>query len=254
MTASEETAKRAAGELTAESRAGRHSAFAAGRSISRAGRLERLSPLDAANMRVESHGGPMHVAAIGVVDGIALLDAEGRLRLEEVRADLDRRLHLAPRLRQVLVRPRRGLGPPAWADDPRFDIGRHVRTRPVPPPGDEAALLAVCLELNEPPLDRSWPLWELWLLPGLADGNVGVLFRLHHAVADGIAAMAMMGALFGATPGVASPPAPPWRPALADGNVGVLFRLHHVVAAGVGRRPALRHRPARAGPPGSRAG
>ena len=81
MTANEETAKRAAGALTAEAQAGRHSARAAGRSVPQAGRLERLSPLDAANMRVESHGGPMHVAAIGVVDGTALLDTEGRLRL-----------------------------------------------------------------------------------------------------------------------------------------------------------------------------
>jgi diacylglycerol O-acyltransferase / wax synthase len=126
-------------------------------------------------------------------------------------ADLDRRLHLAPRLRQVLVRPRRGLGPPAWADDTRFDIGRHVRARTVRPPGDEAALLALCAELNQPPLERSRPLWELWLLPGLADGNVGVLFRLHHTVADGVAAMAMMGALLQAAPGAAPPPGPPWR-------------------------------------------
>jgi WS/DGAT/MGAT family acyltransferase len=102
-----------------------------------------------------------------------------------------------------------------WTDDARFDIGRHVRACPVPPPGDEAALLAVCLELNQPPLDRSRPLWELWLLPGLADGNAGVLFRLHHAVADGVAAMAMMGALFGACPDAAPPPGPPWRPAPA---------------------------------------
>ena len=108
----------------------------------------------------------MHVAALGVVDGTDLLDAAGRLRLEEVRADLERRLHLAPRLRRVLVRPRPGLGPAAWADDARFDIRWHMRARPVPPPGDEAALLAACSDLNQPPLDRSRPLWELWLLPG----------------------------------------------------------------------------------------
>lgn len=210
MTASGEAAERVVGGLMARSRAGSHSAFAGGRSSPRAGRLERLSPVDAANMRVESRGGPMHVAAVGVVDGAALLDAAGRLRLEEVRADLERRLYLAPRLVQVLVRPRRGLGPPVWADDTRFDIARHVRARLVPLPGDEAALLAVCEQLNQPLLDRSRPLWELWLLPGLADGNVGVLFRLHHAVADGVAAMAMMGALFGAVPG-APPPPPPWQ-------------------------------------------
>jgi diacylglycerol O-acyltransferase len=224
MTASDEAAERAV------------------RSSPRAGRLERLGPVDAANMRVESRGGPMHVAAVGVVDGTPLFDAAGRLRLEEVRADLDRRLHLAPRLRQVLMRPRRGLGPPAWADDACFDIGRHVRARPVPSPGDEAALLAVCVELNQPPLDRCCPLWELWLLPGLADGNVGVLFRLHHAVADGVAAMAMMGALFGAAPGAAPPPGPPWRPAAAPG-AGQLFtdawRRRADAAAAAGSR--LRH-------------
>ncbi len=159
----------------------------------------------------------MHVAAIARVDGASLLDAAGRLRLDEVRADLEQRLYLAPRLRQVLVCPRPGLGSPAWADDARFDIRRHVRARPVPAPGDEAALLAVCSELNEPPLDRSRPLWELWLLPGLADSNVGLLFRLHHAVADGVAAIALMGALFGATPNTPAPPGPAWRPASAPG-------------------------------------
>lgn len=207
-----------------------------------AGRLERLSPVDAANMRVETHGNPMHVAAVAVIDGTALLDTAGRLRLDEVRADLARRLHLAPRLRQVLVRPSPGLGPPAWADDAGFDIRRHVRARTVPAPGHEAALLAVCSELNEPPLDRSRPLWELWLLPGLADGNVGMLFRLHHAVADGIAAIALMGALFEATPGTPPPPAPPWRPAPAPG-VWQLFadnwHQHAHAAAAAGSR--LRH-------------
>ena len=216
MAASEETAGRGAGELMARSRAGRRSAPAGASPVPRAGRLERLSPVDAANMRVESHGRPMNVAALGVVDGTALVDAEGRLRLEQVRADLERRLHLAPRLRQVLVRPRPGLGPAAWADDARFDIGRHVRARTVAPPGDEAALLAACAELNQPPLDRSRPLWELWLLPGLADGNVGLLVRLHHAVADGIAAIALIGALFETAPGTPLQ-APPWRPAPAPG-------------------------------------
>ena len=242
MAASDETAERAVGEPLVYSRAGRRSALAGGSSVSRAGRLERLSPVDAANMRVESRGGPMHVAAVGVVDGAALFDAGGRLRLEEVRADVERRLQLAPRLRQVLVRPRPGLGPAAWADDARFDIGAHVRARPVPAPGDEAALLAACLELNQPPLDRSRPLWELWLLPGLADGNVGVLFRLHHVVADGIAAMAMMAALFGATPGTPPPPARPWRPAPAP-SAWQLFtdtwRQRADAAAAAGSR--LRH-------------
>jgi len=118
-----------------------------------------------------------------------------------------------------------------------------VRARPVPAPGDEPALLAVCEELNQPLLDLSRPLWELWLLPGLADGNVGVLFRLHHAVADGVAATAMMGALFGAAPGAA--PAPPWRAAPAPGAWELFtdsWRRRADAAAAAGfrlRHPAL---------------
>jgi diacylglycerol O-acyltransferase len=177
------------------------------------GRLERLSPLDVSNLRAEEHGVPMHVAALARVEGAPLCDASGGLQLEKVRAVVEGRLHLAPRLRQVLVRPRAGLGRPVWADDACFDIAWHVRARPVPAPGDETALLAVCAQLNEPPLDRSRPLWELWLLPGLADGTIGMLIRLHHAVADGIAAIALLGALLDTTPAAPPPAAPPWRPA-----------------------------------------
>ncbi|HET7247442.1 MAG TPA: wax ester/triacylglycerol synthase family O-acyltransferase [Streptosporangiaceae bacterium] len=176
------------------------------------GRLQRLSPLDLSNLRAEEHGVPMHVAALARVERAPLCDAGGRLQLETVRAVVEGRLDLAPRLRQVLVRPRPGLGRPAWADDAHFDIGHHVRTRPVPAPGGEAVLLAVCAELNEPPLDRSRPLWELWLLPGAADGTIGMLIRLHHAVADGIAAIALMGALLDTTPAAPAPAASPWRP------------------------------------------
>lgn len=207
-------------------------------------RLERLSPVDAANLRVEGQGVPMHVAALGVVDGAPLLDAAGQLRLDAVRADVQRRLHLAPRLRQVLCHMRPGLGLPAWADDPHFDIRQHVRACPVPAPGGEAALLAVCSQLNEPPLDRSRPLWELWLLPGLADGNIGMLLRLHHVAADGVAALALMGTMFGATPGEPPPEAPAWRPTPAPGAWQMFTdswrrRADAAAAAGAGlRHPA----------------
>ncbi len=183
---------------------------------SRADRLERLSPLDVSNLRVEGRGVPMHVAALAVVDGAPLHDERGRLRLDAVRAEVERRLYLAPRLRQMLWRPHPGVGPPVWADFPGFDICQHVRARAIPAPGDEAALLVTCAELNEPPLERSRPLWELWLLPGLADGNVGMLIRLHHAVADGIAAIALIGALFDMTPDAPPPETrDTWRPAPA---------------------------------------
>ena len=178
----------------------------------RAQRLDRLSPLDVSNLRVEDHGLPMHVAALAILEGTPLLGDSGQVRLDVVREHLERRMYLAPRLRQVLHRPAFGLGPPLWVDDPRFDIREHVQTRAIPAPGDEEALLKVCSELNEPPIDRSRPLWEVKLLTGLADGTIGLLVRLHHVVADGIAALALIGSLLDASPDAHAPATSPWTP------------------------------------------
>jgi diacylglycerol O-acyltransferase len=174
--------------------------------------LDRLSPQDASNLRVEARGLPMHVAGLAILDGAPLCDSGGRLKLEALRGEIASRMQLAPRLRQVLYRPGFGLGPPLWVDDPRFDVDRHVLTRSVPPPGDEAALLATVQELNEPPLERSRPLWELWFLTGLTDGRVGMLIRLHHVVADGIASLALISSLFDFAPDAPAPIATPWNP------------------------------------------
>lgn len=217
--------------------------------------MDRLTPLDVSNLRVEEHGLPMHVAALALLDGTSLLDGSGQLRLDAVRQHLERRLHRAPRLRQVLHRPRTGLGPPVWADDPSFDIDAHLRVRAVPAPGDEAALLRLCAELNEPPLPRGRPLWEMCLLPGLADGTVGLLVRLHHVVADGIAAVEMIGALLDPVqdstrePGFAAQPeipaaSPKWTPRPLPGNGVLLADNLARWSVGAGRVLSLMRRPA----------
>jgi WS/DGAT/MGAT family acyltransferase len=180
--------------------------------VARHVRLDRLSPLDVSNLRVEDHGLPMHVAALAIAESAQLGDGSGHLRLGELQDMVESRLHLAPRLRQVVHRPAMGLGDPLWVDDPDFDIRRHLLTRAVRSPGDETALLETCVELNQPRLDRSRPLWELWLLTGLAEDRVGLLIRLHHVLADGVAALAMIGALLDPPEEVVALPAPPWRP------------------------------------------
>jgi diacylglycerol O-acyltransferase / wax synthase len=205
--------------------------------------LERLSPLDASNLRVEDQGVPMHVAALVILDRTPL-GSSREDGLEAVRAAVERRLHLAPRLRQVLYRPRPGLGPAVWVDQRGFDIRRHVLARAVPEPGDEEALLSVCAELNSGRLDRSRPLWEMWVLDGLTDGRAAILIRLHHAVADGIAAMAMIAALSDPGPGPAGPvpAAPDWVPRPAPGALELaaddLRRQGHAAASAVAM---LRH-------------
>jgi WS/DGAT/MGAT family acyltransferase len=176
-------------------------------------RLDRLSPLDMSNLRVEERGVPMHVAALVVLEP----PGPGQPDLDRVRDIVERRLSRVPRLRQVLYRPPRGLGPPVWVDAPDFDIRRHVRVRPVPEPGDEAALLRTCEELDQTPLDRSRPLWQMWLLTGLTGDRRALLIRLHHVVADGIAALAMFGSLVDPAPGTQVPDPPPWTPGPAPG-------------------------------------
>jgi WS/DGAT/MGAT family acyltransferase len=176
------------------------------------GHLERLSQLDMSNLRVEDHGLPMHVAALVIVEQASAAGPSGQLDLDTLCTAVERRLHQVPRLRQKLNRPPPGLGAPVWVDDPRFDIRQHVRLCAVPAPGDEPALLTLCSELNSSRLDRSRPLWELWLLTGLAGGRAGLLIRLHHAAADGIAAVAMIGALFASDPERPVRDAPAWRP------------------------------------------
>src|SRR6266508_2235779 len=184
--------------------------------------LDRLSAQDLSNLRVEARGLPMHVAALSILDGGPLRGPEGLAWLDEVRARIEERLHLAPRLRQVLYQPGLGLGPAVWVGDAGFDIERHVRTRAIAPPGDEAALLDTCVQLNQRPLDRSRPLWELWLLTGLASGDVAMLLRLHHVVADGTAALALFGSMFDLAPDAPSPVAPTWTPAPAPSSRDLL--------------------------------
>src|SRR5512133_3245445 len=160
----------------------------------------------------EDYGWSGDIGALAILDGTSLLDRDGRIRIEAVRRQLEPRLHLVARFRQLLYRPRRGLGWPLWVDAPSFDLADHIRVHPLAAPGDEAQLLQACAELAARRLDPARPLWELWLLPGLPDRQVGALLRLHHTIADGAAALAAFGALLDLTPDAPTSVAPPWAP------------------------------------------
>jgi diacylglycerol O-acyltransferase / wax synthase len=172
--------------------------------------LERLTPLDVSNLRIESHGLPMNVAALVILEGRVLLDASGDLALDAIKVRIEQRLHLAPRLRQRLYRPGFGFGAPVWVDDASFDISRHVRMRPVPAGSGEEALLATCVELNGRPFDQAHPLWEIWLLTGAPAEQVAMLIRFHHVLADGISALLLLGTLFDSAPEAPEQEGSPW--------------------------------------------
>lgn len=164
-------------------------------------------------VRPEDFGWPQDIGALAILGGSSLLDADGRFRIEHVREEIGRRLHLVPRFRQLLHMPRTGLGWPLWVDAPTFDIADHVAVFPLPPSAGEVQLLLACEELRRRRLDRSRPLWQMWFLPGLPDGRVGLFMKLHHAVADGVAGVAVLGAFLDFVPDAPSPTAQPWAPA-----------------------------------------
>jgi diacylglycerol O-acyltransferase / wax synthase len=177
-------------------------------------RMERLTAQDRLMLWPDEYGWPDDIGALAILDGTRLLDGDGRVRIDEVRRRIEPRLQLVPRFRQLLYRPRWGLGWPLWVDAPSFDLADHVRVHPLAAPGNEAQLLAVCAQLRRRRLDPSRPLWQAWLLPGLPEGRVGLYLRVHHVMADGISGVAAFGALLDLTAEVTTPVAPPpWAPA-----------------------------------------
>ncbi len=174
--------------------------------------LERLTASDIFLLLWDDYGWSTDIGGLAILDGAGLLDRDGRVRIEAVRRQLEPRLHLVPRFRQLLYRPRLGLGWPLWVDAPSFDLADHIRVHTLAAPGDQAQLLQACQDLARRRLDPARPLWELWLLPGLPERRVGAFLRLHHAFADGAAAAAAFGALLGLSADAATPVAAPWTP------------------------------------------
>ena len=175
--------------------------------------IGRLEAADLMLVWPEAKGWPQDIGALAILDGASLLDADGHVLIEAAREHIRRRLHLVPRFRQLLRLPGVGLGWPLWVDAPSFDVADHVGTFPVPPPAGDTEVLRACEALRRRPLERSRPLWNMWFLTGLPDGRVGLFMRMHHAIADGVAGVATLGALVDTESDPPETPAPPWTPA-----------------------------------------
>jgi WS/DGAT/MGAT family acyltransferase len=152
-------------------------------------RFEPLRPNDAFFLHAETPGAHQHVAGLAVLDASAR--PEGPVRLEEITARLVPQLGDMPRLRQRLAVPWGGLARAAWVDAADFEVTDHVRSLQVAAPGDGRQLEEAIEAIVSEPLDRSRPLWELYLLDGLEHGRQGLVVKLHHAIADGIGALAL---------------------------------------------------------------
>ena len=120
--------------------------------------------------------------------------------MEEFLEQIRRRLHLVPRYRHKLAHTALDSGRPVWIDDPNFNLDYHVRHTALPTPGGWDQLRALTARIFSQQLDRSKPLWEMWLIEGLADDRFALISKTHHSLIDGIAGIDLATVLFDFAP------------------------------------------------------
>jgi len=169
--------------------------------------MRQLTSLDAQFLAVES------ARTYGHFGGLAIYDPStapgGELTVQDLCRLVGERLHLLPPLRWKLAQVPLGLDLPYWVEDPDFDLDFHIRESAVPPPGDDGRLAEVVSRIFARPLDRSRPLWEIYVIHGLSEGRVAVFTKIHHAVVDGVSGNEIVSTLLDPSPeGRELPPAP----------------------------------------------
>jgi diacylglycerol O-acyltransferase len=149
--------------------------------------MERLSGLDASFLYLETPEQLMHVCGLIVLDPATMPAAYS---FDEMREQLEKRVRDVPEFTRKLRRVPLGLDHPVWVHDQGFDIERHVHRAALPTPGGYAELTDLCGHLAAQPLDRSRPLWEMWVIEGYrtaeGDDRVVVFLKMHHATVDGV--------------------------------------------------------------------
>jgi len=179
---------------------------------------DRLSALDSAFLHLENNStAHMHVASVMVFEGKAPTP-------QELVDHVTSRLHLVPRYRQRLAYVPFDQGRPVWTDDPHFNPRYHIRHTALPKPADDVALKRLAGRLFSQRLDRSKPLWEIWLVQRMSAGRFALIAKTHHALVDGVSGVDITTVLFDAVP---DPPAPsrqraPWTAKPLPGRAKLL--------------------------------
>ena len=166
---------------------------------------DRLTGLDSSFLHLEDGPAHMHVASTTVFQGPAP-------EIEELREHILSRLHLVPRFRQKLKFVPYGQGRPIWIDDPQFNMDYHVRHTALPEPGSEQQLRTLAARIFSQRLDRSKPMWEMWLVDGLEGGRFGIVTKSHHCLIDGVSGVDITTVLFDTKPDAPSPTPEDWVP------------------------------------------
>jgi diacylglycerol O-acyltransferase / wax synthase len=187
--------------------------------------MRQLTALDQQFLALEDSRNYGHVGALSIYDPSTATN--GELTLPRLQSLIAERLALVPPFRWRLAEVPFNLDYGYWVDDPDFDLEFHVREIALAPPGTDAQLAEQVARIYARPLDRSRPLWELYLIPGLPRDRVAVMSKIHHAVIDGMSGAEIMGALFDPTPEGRDEPTPSPAKATPDtkpSDLGMLAR------------------------------
>ncbi|MFC3687805.1 wax ester/triacylglycerol synthase family O-acyltransferase [Aquipuribacter hungaricus] len=165
---------------------------------------DRLSALDASFLYAEEQGVPQHVGTVMVF--------EGPVDYPRLQRHLAGRIAFVPRYRKRVREVPGRLANPVWADDPRFELGFHVRRLALPRPGSTDQLRELVARIHPRELDRSRPLWELYVVEGLEDDRFAVITKAHQALVDGIDGLDLAQVVLDTSPDVSDAPPDAWRP------------------------------------------
>ena len=160
-------------------------------------KMHHLSAMDSAFLHLETAEMPMHV---GSLHRYQMPEGYKGTWYEDVRDHLSKRLHLAPVFTRKLALMPFDLANPVWIEDDDIDLDYHIRRTVLPKPGTQEQLEALAARLHSSLLDRSRPLWEFYVIEGLADGTMGFYTKVHHAAIDGQAGVALGNAMLDITP------------------------------------------------------
>ena len=179
--------------------------------------LDRLTPVDASFLHQEGPVSHMHIGGLTIVEGPPP-------SMDEFLEQIRRRLHLVPRYRHKLAHTAVDSGRPVWIDDPDFNLEYHVRHSALPAPGGMEQLQDLTARIFSQQLDRSKPLWEMWLIEGLEDNRFALITKTHHSLIDGIAGVDLATVLFDLSPEPTPLPLRPaaWQPHPEPGTVALL--------------------------------
>ena len=171
--------------------------------------MERLKGVDASFLYMETRDMHMHTVGTVIIDPATM---PGGFAFSKIKDLIAARLHLMAPFRRRLVNVPLGLAHPVWIEDPDFDLDFHVRRRGLPQPGTMHELAELVGDFASHPLDRSRPLWLMWVVEGLEDGMVALVTKIHHSCIDGVSGADLMAHLFDLEPDPPPMEAPPSLP------------------------------------------